>query len=327
MTITALSGPLVVFTDGGILNSTSVSNPDQGPSLFNQATGLLDSRANLTYYPDDPNGLIGIGAAGVPIYGAPVFGWLNATFLTADYVPGTASTTSIAPVAALTSTTIALVTASAGNITIASGPGIVVPNAAGTTTTIGSLLIDNKPNWVFTNQAQSIALWDPSNPPVGRAVTVYTNAAANTINFTITGYDAYGYPITQVIAGSTSTGSVTTGKTFKWVSSVAASATASATSVSVGVSDTYGLPMFASAFSYVDLWFNNTPAFTTSSTAFVAGTTATTTTSTDVRGTYNIALGAGLGGSSNGVKTLQIWQSISVANISSATGTYGVIPA
>ena len=332
MTITAFTGPIITFQDGGILNSTSVyQNADQAPSLFLQGTGLLDPRTNHTYFPDDTNGIIGIGAGGAAIYAAPMLGWLNATFMTADYAPGSASTVSLAVPAALSSTSIALITVSAANITVNSGPGSTASNssggvnAAGTTATSGSLLIDNIPAWVYPSQAKSIALWDPANPPVGRAVTVYSNAAASSINFTITGYDAYGYPITQVLAGSSSTGSVTTGKTFKWVSSVTASATASATSVSVGVSDTYGLPMFAGSFSYIDLWFNNTAAFTTASTAFTAGSTATATNSTDVRGTYNIA--GALGGAANGAKTLQMWQSISVANISSATGLFGVLPA
>ena len=324
MTINALAGPVITFQDGGLLNSSSVAqNPDQGPSLFLQSVGLLDPRTNYTYFPGQASGLIGINASGTAIVSAPAFGWLNARFLVADYVPGTASTSSIAPVVALTSTSIPLVTTSTSAVTANSGPGVVT-NAAGSTPTTGSVLIDNKPGWVYPSQAQSIGIWDPTNPPVGRAVTVYTNAAASSINFTITGYDAYGYPITQVLAGSTTTGSVTTGKAFKWVSSVVASATASATSVSVGVSDKFGLPMFAGALGYVDLWFNNAPSITTTSTAFVAGTTATTTTSTDVRGTYNIVTGLG---TTDGGKTMQIWQSVSVANVQSATGLFGVTPA
>ena len=332
MTITALTGPVVTFQDGGLLNSSSAyQNADQAPSLFLQGTGLLDPRTNYTYFPDDPNGIIGIGAGGAAIYAAPLLGWLNATFLTADYAPGTASTTSIAAAQTFTSsTTLTLATVSAGNITVNSGPGTTAsnssgfPNAAGTTATTGNLLIDNIPAWVYPAQSRSIALWDPANPPVGRAVTIYTNTASGA-SFTVSGYDAYGYPITQVIAGSSSTGSVTTGKTFKWVTSVVSSITSSTASVSVGVSDTYGFPMFAGGFSYIDLWFNNTAAFTTASTSFTAGSTATATNSTDVRGTYNIA--GALGGAANGAKTLQIWQSISVANISSAAGLFGVTPA
>ena len=324
MSVTALSGPVITFQDGGLLNSSSVAqNPDQGTSLFLQSVGLLDPRTNYTYLPGQANGLIGLDSSGVAVTSAPAFGWLNARFLVADYAPGTASTTSLAAAQSL-ATTLSLVTASTSAVTVNSGPGVVT-NAAGSTASTGSLLIDNKPGWVYPSQAKSIGIWDPANPPVGRAVTIYTNASASTINFTVTGYDAYGYPITQVLAASTTTGSVSTGKAFKWVTSVTLSTTSGgvATSVSVGVSDKYGLPMFASAAGYVDLWFNNAPSITTTSTAFVAGSTATTTSSTDVRGTYNIATGLG---TSDGGKILQIWQSVSVANIQSATGLFGVTP-
>jgi hypothetical protein len=105
---------------------------------------------------------------------------------------------------------------------------------------------------------------------------------------------------------------------------VVASSTSSAT-VSVGVSDVYGFPMFASAVGYLDLYFNNASlsANTTASATFVAGTTLTTAGATDVRGTVNITNIS----ASNGTRKMQLWQAVAPANISTATGLFGVTPA
>ena len=121
MTITDFSGPVVVFQDGGVLpNDPANQNPDQGPSLFLQATGLLDPRAPYTFYPGMGEGPIGFSSAGVALAAAPAVGWLNARFQVADWAPGTASTTSLDASSALTTTSFTLTATSAGNITTGS---------------------------------------------------------------------------------------------------------------------------------------------------------------------------------------------------------------
>jgi hypothetical protein len=141
------------------------------------------------------------------------------------------------------------------------------------------------------------------------------------VNFTVKGYDAYGYPLTQTLAGATTSSTVYTGKAFKWVSSVSASTTSS-TAISVGVSDIFGLPFFASAIGYVYAYWNSKlVATSTTATTFTAGVTATTAGATDVRGTIN------LGGmaASDGTKKLQMWQWVSPVNLTTA-GLFGTQP-
>jgi hypothetical protein len=313
MSETAFSGPLVIFPDGGILPNSSVNqNPDQAPSLILQSVALLDPRAAYTYYPGATNN---IGNT------KPALGWLNATFQVADYAPGTVSTTSLVSGASISATTsVALITTSAGNITV--GDSTTNPQTGAVVT--GLWRIDNKPNFISFGQSGAVGIWDPANPAIGRGVSITSTGDVSGLTFTVSGYDAYGNPISQTLTGGTTSTSVITGKTFKWVASVVASSTSSAT-VSVGVSDVYGFPMFASAVGYLDLYFNNASlsANTTASATFVAGTTLTTAGATDVRGTVNITNIS----ASNGTRKMQLWQAVAPANISTATGLFGVTPA
>lgn len=322
MTITDFSGPVVVFQDGGVLpNDPANQNPDQGPSLFLQATGLLDPRAPYTFYPGMGEGPVGFSSAGVALAAAPAVGWLNARFQVADWAPGTASTTSIDASSALTTTSFTLTATSAGNIT--TGSSCVNPQTGATVT--GLWLIDSKPATIAFGQSGAIAIWDPAHPAIGRAVSI-SNAGAtslSTYSFTVNGYDAYGNPISQTITGLTTTATIYTSKTYKWVSSVTASA-ATATTVSIGVADIYGFPMFSRAVAYTELYWNNT-AYTsfTASATFSAGTTLTTAGAGDVRGTVNLTGNT----ASNGTVKMQLWQSVAPADISTVTGLFGVTPA
>lgn len=319
MTITDFSGPIVVFQDGGILpNSSANQNPDQAPSLFLQATGLLDPRQPYTFFPGMPDAPLSFGSGGAAVNPVPALGWLNASFQVADYAPGTASTTSLFS-GTMSSTSIALITASAGNITVNSS--CVNPLTGATVT--GLWLIDNKPNYISFGQG-AIGIWDPANPAIGRAISILSTTSQTTTTFTISGYDAYGYPITQVMNGGAANTTVSSTKTFKWVASITSSGTSTST-VSFGVTDTYGLPMYASALAYLDMYWYNTaiPTNTTVTATFVAGSSTTTTGSSDVRGTINPSNIT----ASNGTVKMQLWMSVAPANISTTTGIFGVTPA
>lgn len=311
MTIISESGPLVIFRDGGVLpNSSDAQNPDAAPSLFHLANALLDPRTAYTYYPGATNN---IGNS------KPALGWLNAEFQVADYAPGTVSTTSLASGASIASTTtVALVTVSATNITV--GSSTTNPQTGAVVT--GLWLLDNVPNWLTFGQSGAIGIWDPANPAIGRGVSITSAGDVSAVNFTVNGYDAYGNPISQTLTGGTTSTSVVTGKTFKWVSSVVASTTSS-TTVSVGVSDVYGFPLFAGSVGYLNMYFNNVNIVTdtTVSATFVAGSTATTAGATDVRGTINPTHIA----ASNGVRKMQLWQYVAPANLG-ASKLFGVLP-
>ena len=286
-----------------------------------QATGLLDPRPAYTFYPGAAEGPIGFSSAGVALAAAPALGWLNARFQVADYAPGTASTTSLDASSAITTTSFTLTATSAGNIT--TGSSCVNPQTGATVT--GLWLIDSAPTYVTFGESGALAIWDPAYPAIGRAVSVSNTATSSlaTYSFTINGYDAYGNPISQTITGLTTSSTIYTSKTYKWVSSVTATPATTST-VSIGVADIYGLPMYAGAVAYTDLYWNNTARTSFTATAtFSAGTTLTTAGAGDVRGTINLTGNT----ASNGTVRMQLWQSVNPNNISTVTGLFGVTPA
>ena len=243
-------------------------------------------------------------------------GFFNVEVLGADFAPSTVSTTNIAASQAVSSTGgLTLVSATGSGITV----GDSITNAVTGATVTGLLRIDNTPAILTFGQAQTLGVWDPSNPPVGRAVSLTSASNLSAINFTVAGYDAYGYPQTQTLAGPNAN-TVNTTKTFKWIASVKPAST-SGSSVSVGTADIYGLPLRSDRFFYAsDSCWNNALILTAAFTA--ADTTSPATASTgDVRGTITPA------SSSDGTKRLQIYQSVAPANVSTVTGLFGVTPA
>jgi len=129
--------------------------------------------------------------------------------------------------------------------------------------------------------------------------------------FTITGYDAYGYPITQVMQGPGGGATTFSSKAFKWVSGITVGTTAATNTFSIGVSDTYGFPLYSQAIGYIRAFWANSNVKTSAATTFTAGSAAILTTSSDVRGTIGLA---GLT-ASNGVRKLQMWQSVAPSNL------------
>jgi hypothetical protein len=323
MTVTPFAGPIITFLDGGGLTSASANqNPDQGPSLFFAATGLLDPRPAYTFYPGMANSPVGFNASGVAINADTATGFINANFQLADYTPGTASTTCLANGASIAATTtVALTATSTGPITTGSSATNPVTGAVVT----GLWLVDNIPNWITFGVGRAVSVWDPANPAIGRAVSITSTGNVSGLNFTVSGYDAYGNPISQTLAGGTTSTSVFTGKTFKWVTSVTASGTSASNTVSVGISDIYGFPLFCSSVGYLDLVWNSIYHMTNSTVtgSFVTGSTLTTSGATDVRGTINVSNIA----VSNGVIKMQLWMSVAPANLSTTTGLFGVTPA
>ena len=304
MTIEAITGPLIVFQDGSAFpGAPTNANPDQGPSLFLQGTGVLDPRFGYTYSPDQ-----GPTKPAVGFYS-------TSDLLLADYAPSTVSTTNISASAALSSTTLTLVSSTGSGITV----GDSITNIVTGATDSSLLRIDNTPKTITFGTSGAVAVHDPANPFVGRAVSLTSVSNLSAINFTITGYDAYGYLQTQTIAGPNNN-TVNTTKTFKWIKSVKSSTT-NAGSVSVGTADIYGLPIRADRFFYVsDSAWANALVLTAQFTA--ADTTSPATASTgDVRGTITPA------SSSDGTKRLQLAISLHPANISTVTGLLGVTPA
>lgn len=120
---------------------------------------------------------------------------------------------------------------------------------------------------------------------VPRCVTVTSGGAAAVANFTINGYDQYGQPMTQTIAGP-STSTVATTKAFKSIVSIVGTGAASA-AVTAGFNDKLGMPFRVPNIGYiVSVKWNSTLA-DDAGTAVAADTTSpATATTTDVRGCY-----------------------------------------
>lgn len=134
---------------------------------------------------------------------------------------------------------------------------------------------------------------------VPRAVSLTVAAVdLSGINFTIKGYDVYGQPMTQTLAGPNAN-TVNTLKAFYQVTSVAVDA-AVGTNVSVGTSDIFGLPVAILDAGYIvkSAW-NNTLAQDAGTFVAAVVTSPSTAALGDVRGTYKPSANA-----SNGARRL-----------------------
>lgn len=133
---------------------------------------------------------------------------------------------------------------------------------------------------------------------VPRALALASTADLSAVNLTIKGYDIYGQPMSQLIAGPNNN-TVTTLKAFYQVTSISASG-AIGTNMTVGTSDIFGLPIRVDDAGYLikSAW-NNTLA-QDAGTFVVADVTSPATNATgDVRGTYKPSANA-----SNGTRRL-----------------------
>lgn len=122
---------------------------------------------------------------------------------------------------------------------------------------------------------------------VPRAVATTTGAGTPTSrNVTISGYDVYGQPMSEVIATGTVASTTVNGKkAFYQISSITISGSPVVT-VAVGTTDILGAPVRITNAGYIARagWDNTLAA--DAGTFVAAVTTAATTTSGDVRGTY-----------------------------------------
>lgn len=139
-------------------------------------------------------------------------------------------------------------------------------------------------------------------------------AGAATAVLTVTGTDAYGIPMSEAITLNGST-AVPGKKAFKTITGIAASI--AATDFFVGTGDVLGLPIRANTRNFVLTAWNG--AFVTTGTFVAADATAATTTTGDVRGTFEVP------DATDGTKRLTAW--VFVLDDNSQTGLYGVAQA
>jgi len=178
----------------------------------------------------------------------------------------------IVPAALATANLAALqITAGAGNLALTAGAGVTkVVRAYGTT----AFQFD-----------------------VPRAVSLTSAANISAVNFTVSGFDIYGQPMSQTLAGP-NVNTVNTLKAFWQVTNIAVNG-AVGTNTSAGTSDIFGLPVICSDGGYVDRagWAG---ALAADAGTFVAAdaTNPATAATGDVRGTYKPS------SASNGAKRL-----------------------
>jgi hypothetical protein len=153
-----------------------------------------------------------------------------------------------------------------------------------------------------------------------RAIKV--NGSTTARAFTVSGYDYYGQPMSEVITVSVAGTAVTGLKAFFQITSVTIAG--SATAVVVGTSDVLGIPVRVANVAYVASVKSNSTLAQDAGT-FVAADTATATTTTgDVRGTYTPAT------ASNGiVRTVMgiLLPGIAIGPNATRTGALGVTQA
>lgn len=158
---------------------------------------------------------------------------------------------------------------------------------------------------------------------IPRAVSLTSAGNISGVTFTVSGYDIYGQPMTQALAGPNAN-TVNTKKAFWQVTNIAVNG-AVATNTSAGSSDIYGIPVAVIDGGYIaHAGWNG--AFNIDGGTFVAADTTNPATSAtgDVRGTYTPS------SASNGAKRLVlgiVMPSTAVGPQATRAGALGVTQA
>jgi hypothetical protein len=163
--------------------------------------------------------------------------------------------------------------------------------------------------------------------PIGalsRNVSITTTAAAVTGTLTVRGYDIHSQAMSEAINVSTTTAGTFYGKkAFKYVASVTPNYTDSTGSYSVGVGDTFGLPIKMDRYEYLAYSWNGIN--NVNQTGFVAAvsTNPATATTGDVRGTIQLSAAGGTAitntQTSNGIARLWVIQTVPLVNTIAGT--------
>lgn len=308
MAITAINGPHVVFgitltSSGG----TAEYNEERGPSLYDMGVGLLDPRPQFTYTPGN-----GVGHS---IYGWYVDGPLI------DATPTTVNTSGIALTQTATGSGALTLATSANSSNVASYS--LTPSTGTAAVTV--LAIDSALTGKSFGTGATVNIWDPSKA-ISRCLKVGFNSSVDYVSsgtITFAGYDLYGFALTATVSPSSTTTGTTT-KAFKYLSSVTLGGiTWTSTTVYVGVTDTYGLPIRVDHPGYVTAWSGASSLATLGTVAgslTPASTVATATSTTgDVRGLWASSLASNSTAAAP-VKFV-LWASPSVANLATITST------
>jgi hypothetical protein len=267
--------------------------PDLAPSLDFDGSGIQDSRWPYNQY----------GANG------GVCGWYSEGPLI-DAVPSTLTTTALAAAQAATAgTALTLVSATGAGITVLAAATRLFPTLS--VAPVGSLAIDGLPGQVTFGSEFVTAFYDPTKA-LARNIQIASAGNDSGGYFTVSGFDFYGYPMTERITGA-NVGTAAGRKAFKIVTSIVPGGTISGSNVSAGQGDTYGLPIACNGTNYVTGVWNALNIVGTGTVTAADTTSPATSTTGDVRGTYLVA------SASNATKRLTVFVAPSI-NLLAAQG-------
>lgn len=250
--------------------------------------------------------------AGTSATAPQLIGWMDpGCYPVLDLVPAALNAQALAANQVPTSGTALTLVASSGN-------GVVVPTsaqvmfAAGTTVPTTARYVQAATTYIkFGYGKQQTWAYDASTL-VERCLTVTSAGNDSGATMALTGLDQYGYLIHQTVTMA-NIGAVTTTKGFKVLLSAVPTGTLSGSNVSIGTSDTIGLPFYASQQSQLYGYWNNAILYGLGT--FTAGVTTTSTALTgDTAGTWTFP------NASDGTKRLTLWMRPSA----SAMATSGI---
>lgn len=305
-TRTALNGPahrIMPKQNAGQQNSFPI---DIAPSIDLMGSGTQDHRLQF----NKANNASGTGVG--------VLGWYGSGYIAVvDQVPSAlAANNIVAAQNAVSGTPLTLAAASTGITIVGAGGQLMYPSLR--TVPAGALILDGLPG-ILKFGTGFISGFYQHTTFIQRAVTITGVAGGAGGNFLVSGYDSYGYPLTQLLTVGAGAVSATTLKTFKFITSVVPQFS-DAHNYTVGTADVFGFPIFSALFSSLQLRWNN--AVVTSATGYTAGVTTSPSTNLlgDVRGTYAVQ------SASDGTKrfTLSMRPALGSMVTNPTTGLYGV---
>lgn len=307
---TAMKGPVIVFGDRNPpgTGAGGTSNPYLGPSLLHGGAGYYDYRAG---YNNTKAGALG---------------FVGNDILCLDATPATKAATNIAASQSPGAGAITLVSTTGAGVTVTSATQYMP--ASGVTIPAGVLALDGPTGFVGygrqsnANSSQyEISAYDPSTL-LSRTLTFVSGGNDTGITFTVSGWDIYGFPMTETITGAS--GAAANGaKAWKYINTITHSGSVAGT-LTIGTNDVIGLPFQTLRFGRMAIFYNN--AAITANTGFTAAVTTSPATATtgDVRGTY------ALQSASDGTKTIQVYITVPPAVLNTMNGAasvYGVTQA
>lgn len=299
------------------LNASNIA-ASQTPVSGTALTLVPSSGSGITIGAQITNAATGEAVTGLWLIDGVTFSSASSTISGNVLTTGGSVTDRVIVGQVLTGTGVTAGTSVIGYITGSGGVGtylVDTPQTVASTTISGRTGMNGIP-YVPFGQNLGVRAYNPQCM-TGRNVRI-TTAGGDTAVYTVTGYDVYGYPMSEAITANGAS-TVSGKKAFKYIASVTPVGTVGAT-ITVGTGDVFGFPIFSNSFYDVQIAWNAGAIAPT--TGYIAGVaTAATTTTGDVRGTYAVQ------SASDGSKRLSVYQAPRAAVASSAFGLFGTTQA